>query len=122
MSDWARVHADRFSGANDDVELCQCCLDVGEMTTLAQTECGQCGARICDGCSENGMCCECRAQRGQDAMLCPTCGAPVESDALDKQTMPDGSLMWPQPFCRACLLAGLKRLDAELKHQPGKGA
>ena len=34
-------------------------------------------------------------------VTCPTCGAPVEDDALEAQTMPDGSLMWPQPFCRA---------------------
>lgn len=58
----------------------------------------------------------------QDAVTCLTCGAPVEDDALEAQTMPDGSLMWPQPFCRACLVAGLRRLDAELKRQPGKGA
>jgi hypothetical protein len=102
-----------------DIELCQCCLDAGEMTTLASTECGQCGARICDGCLENDMCCECRAQRERDAVTCHTCGAPVESDVLARQTMADGSLMWPQPFCRAHLLAGLRRLDAELR-QPGK--
>ena len=97
-----------------DIELCQCCLDAGEMTMLASTECGQCGARICDGCLENGMCCECRAQRERDAVTCHTCGAVVESDALKKQTMADGSLMWPEPFCRACLLAGLRRLKAWL--------
>lgn len=45
---------------------------------------------------------------------CHKCGAPVESDALARQTMADGSLMWPQPFCRACLLAGLRRLKAWL--------
>lgn len=53
-------------------------------------------------------------------ITCPTCGAAVESDALARQTMADGELMWPRPFCRACLLAGLRRLDAELKRQPGK--
>lgn len=51
-------------------------------------------------------------------VTCPTCGAPVEDDALEAQTMPEGSLMWPQPFCRpfcrVCLLAVLRRLDAEL--------
>ena len=47
-------------------------------------------------------------------VTCPTCGAPVEDDALEAQTMPDGSLMWPEPFCRACLLAGLRRLKAWL--------
>ena len=55
----------------------------------------------------------------QDAVTCPRCGAPVESDALARQTMADGTLMWPRPFCAACLLAGLRRLDAELR-QPGK--
>lgn len=104
-----------------DIQLCQCCLDAGEMTTLASTECRQCGAPICDGCVESDMCCECRAQREQvsAAVTCHKCGAPVESDALARQTMADGALMWPRPFCRACLLAGLKRLDAELR-QPGK--
>ena len=117
---------DAFVGDQDDggavepdIELCQCCLDAGEMTMLASTECGQCGARICDGCLENGMCCECRAQRERDAVTCHKCGAPVESGALARQTMADGSLMWPQPFCWRCLVAGLRRLDAELR-QPGK--
>lgn len=48
------------------------------------------------------------------AILCRTCGAVVESDALARQTMADGTLMWPEPFCRACLLAGLRRLKAWL--------
>ena len=48
------------------------------------------------------------------AILCHTCGAPVESDALARQTMADGALMWPEPFCAACLLAGLERLKAWL--------
>ena len=47
-------------------------------------------------------------------VTCHKCGAPVEDDALARQTMPDGALMWPEPFCRACLLAGLKRLKAWL--------
>ena len=54
-------------------------------------------------------------------VTCPTCGAPVEDDALEAQTMPDGSLMWPQPFCRACLVAGLRRLDAELRQPTMRG-
>ena len=53
-------------------------------------------------------------------VTCPTCGAPVEPDALEAQTMPDGALMWPRAFCRACLVAGLRRLDAELRRQPGE--
>ena len=53
-------------------------------------------------------------------VTCPTCGAPVEDDALEAQTMADGSLMWPRAFCRACLLAVLRRLDAELRRQPGE--
>lgn len=55
----------------------------------------------------------------QDVVTCPTCGNPVEPDALKKQT-PDGSLMWPAPMCKRCLVAGLRRLDAELKRQTGK--
>jgi len=49
-----------------------------------------------------------------DAVTCPTCGAAVEDDALDAQTMADGSLMWPRPFCRAHLISGLERLRATL--------
>ena len=54
------------------------------------------------------------ADADEPTVTCHKCGAPVESDALARQTMADGSLMWPQPFCRACLLAGLKRLKAWL--------
>ena len=61
----------------------------------------------------------------QDVVTCQ-CGAPVEPDALKKQTLPDGSPMWPAPMCRPmcwrCLVAALRRLDAELKRQPGKAS
>lgn len=53
-------------------------------------------------------------ERTRDAVTCHKCGAVVEDDALARQTMADGTLMWPEPFCRACLLAGLRRLKAWL--------
>lgn len=57
--------------------------------------------------------CECLCHT-KDAVTCHKCGAVVEDDALARQTMADGTLMWPEPFCRACLLAGLRRLKAWL--------
>lgn len=110
-----------ITGCNEwPVTTCACCnrgVCADDILGAALDDLG-----ICSDCAftcAGGMACQVMSR--QDTVTCHECGAPVEPDALARQTMADGALMWPEPFCRACLMAGLRRLDAELKRQPGKG-
>lgn len=48
-------------------------------------------------------------------VTCHLCGAPVEADALAIQTAADGTMLFPGWLCRACFVAGAKRLKAAIR-------
>lgn len=56
-------------------------------------------------------------EHNDDTITCHTCGAVVDDDARAAQADSGGGPMLTQWYCRAHLVAGLRKLQAEIRAQ-----